>query len=186
MVTVGARFGHRRNYAARRTSKLRRVAGGDNLELFDRFLWDGEGRVRAFAAADTTEEWLVVIHTVNIDVGVDAALARERNLAALRINLRGRRQCHEILEASSVDRQVVDRSFVDHCVWLRHSCLNGFSRYGNGFLDVACAESEICVGDLTNDYQYVFKLSLREPFGFGREVIYARRQEHEAIDAVPV
>ena len=90
-----------------------RVPGGHDLEFLDRFLRDGEGVVRALAAADAAEERLVVVGPVDADVGVDAALAGERELAALRVDLHRRREGDEVLEPPAVDGQVLDRRLVE-------------------------------------------------------------------------
>src|SRR4029453_2825698 len=95
--------------AARRSAELRGVAGGHDLKLLHRLLRNGEGVVRALAAADAAEERLVVVRPVNADVRIDTALAGERELAALRIDLDRRRQGDEILKAPAIDREIRNR-----------------------------------------------------------------------------
>src|SRR5262245_35618805 len=84
--------------AVGRAPELGGVAGGHDLELLDGLLGHREGVVRALAAADAPEERLVVVGPVDADVRVDAALARERKLATLGVDLHRRRQGDEVLE----------------------------------------------------------------------------------------
>ena len=112
----GARLRDRVDEAAGGTAELGRVAGRDDLEFLDRLLRDRERRVRPLAAADAAEERLVVVGAVDADVGVDAALAGEGELAAAGIHLHRRRERDEVLEAAAVDRQVSDRFLVNGVV----------------------------------------------------------------------
>src|SRR5262249_1141350 len=89
---VRARLGDRVDETARRAAELRGVARGDDLKFLNGFLRHRERVVRALAAADAAEERLVVVRAVDAHVRVDAALAGERQLTALRIDLHGRRQ----------------------------------------------------------------------------------------------
>src|SRR6185295_3403594 len=80
---VRAALGDDVDETAARAPELDRGAVGDDGELFDRLLRDGERRPVLGAADRAAEEGVVVIDAVDRDVGVDAALAREREVAAL-------------------------------------------------------------------------------------------------------
>ena len=98
---VGTDLGDGVDESARGTAELRRITGGDDLEFLDRLLRNREGRVRTLTAADTAEEGLVVIDTVDVDVRVDSALTGECDLSARGVDLGRRGQRDEILEAAT-------------------------------------------------------------------------------------
>ena len=105
---VRPRLGDGVDEPAGRPAELGRVARLDDPELADRVLGNGEGELGALAAPDTAEKGLVVIGSVDADVAVDAALPGQRDLPALRLDLRRRRQGDEIVEPPPIDRQVGD------------------------------------------------------------------------------
>src|SRR5215204_3611972 len=72
---IGSGLGYRVHDTAGRAAELGGVTGCDHLKFADRFLRQGKCEVRTFAAADTAEERLVVIDSVDVNVAVDAALA---------------------------------------------------------------------------------------------------------------
>src|SRR5262245_8808518 len=181
---VGARLGHCVDDAAGRASELWRVTGGHDLELADRLLWNGRSEVRALAAADTAKERLVVVSAVHVDVGVNAALAGQRDLATLRVDLRGRRQCDEILEAAAINREVLNGIQVNQRVGLRGGGLHAAGRYGDRLLHVSDAHRNVYVGNLSYSDQNIFDFRLGEAAGFSRQLVNAWRKQYETIKAI--
>ena len=110
MYGIRAGLRNRIHDAARGPAILRRVARRDHLELLNRRLRHRDNAARTLAAANAAKERLIVVRAIQHDVGVDAPLPRERDLAArLAIHLRGGRQKRKVLKTPSVDRQVGER-----------------------------------------------------------------------------
>ncbi len=105
---VGAALGDHVDEAAARASELDRGAVGDDRELLDRLLRDGERSAALGAAHRAAEEGVVEVHAVDGDVGVDAALAGDREVAALAVEARLRRQQDEVAEVARGERHLLD------------------------------------------------------------------------------
>src|SRR6202011_3700015 len=91
------------------TAVLNRWSLAHRLELLNRRLRNRERVVRAVAAADSAEEWLIIIRAIQHDVGVDSALAGETQLSqCFGQRLDRGRQGREILKSAPVNRQISD------------------------------------------------------------------------------
>ena len=113
MYGVGAGLGNRIHDAAGGAAIFGGVARCDHLKLLNGGLGNGDDAPRTLAAADATEERLVVVRAIQHDVRVNAALTGKGDLSAgLRIYLRGGRQQREILKPAAVYRQVGQRGRV--------------------------------------------------------------------------
>ena len=73
----------------------------------------GKGEVRALAAANASEERLVVVGAIDHHVGIDAALSREAELLAGALHLHRGREDGEILKAPAVDGQVANSLLIE-------------------------------------------------------------------------
>ena len=83
------------------TSELDGRSIGDDGELFDRLLRERQGRTTFRSAGRSSEERIVVIHSVDHHAGVDSALAGNRQRSPLRLDSGlGRQQC-ELLEVTA-------------------------------------------------------------------------------------
>ena len=107
---VGAGLGDHVDEAARTAPELRRGAVGHHLKFFDGVQAYREGR--ALAAALLAEERIVVIRAIDGDVVVDAFLAVDGNLIAVRTlhDRDSRRERDQAEEVAPVVRQVAYRA----------------------------------------------------------------------------
>ena len=110
---VGARLGDDVDEAAVGAAELGVGALGHDHHLLDRVEVEGEGR--ALAAALLAEERVVEVGAVDRDVVVDALLAVDRELVAVRALHDGDagRELGEVEEVAAVVRQALDRRLVD-------------------------------------------------------------------------
>ena len=119
LVPVGAALGHHVDEAADRAAELGRGAVGDDLELLHRL--EADDVLGPLTAALLAEERVVGVGAVDHHVVVDAALAADADLGAVRSldDADGRRQLDEVDEVAAVDRQLGHRLFVDQRGLLR-------------------------------------------------------------------
>src|SRR5262245_51720021 len=148
---VSARFGDHVDQAASRSAELRRVTRRHHLKFLNRFLWNGVSVIGALAAANPAEKGLVIVSAVNLNVGVDAALARERDLTARGVVRDcGRCELDKVLETTAIDGQIVDTFLVKESVRLDRSRLQALSRYRDSFRNSPDPECDVDVGNLPN------------------------------------
>src|SRR5262245_10885507 len=186
MVAVVAGFGHGVDKAAGRTTELGVEARSHNLKFADGFLRESWSKARTFAAANAAEERIAVIGAVNLDVGVDAALTDQRDLSAVRINIGGRCEQDEILEAAAVDRKFSNRRRVQGRCSLHCRGLNVGGGDLNGFIHRVDLQRNVGV-KLRADFDLVAsRHELAEALGVDFNLIITDWQQHRAEDAFSV
>ena len=99
-------------------------------------LADDVGRPATFAARLAAKERLIEIRSIDVDRGVDAAAAREADLAAFRFHHHARGQLGKIQKTAAIYRQACHRVDVDKGCGLRTAGLDhrrlAFHRHGFG------------------------------------------------------